>query len=176
MALGTPSPAALPRVGNGIGRLLPVATTGLAAMLSILPVHMPGYAALTPAFTLMALYHWTVYRPDLLPPSGLFAIGLAQDLLSGGPAGVGALTLLVARAAVLRGRRHLADRDFSAIWAGFLVLSAAAMLALWGLHCLLALSWFDLRDTVFRTALSVAIFPAASVVLGRLQRALIGAG
>jgi rod shape-determining protein MreD len=176
MAVKTSSPAAPPWVSNGIGRLLPVATTGVAALLSILPVHAPGYAALSPAFTLMALYHWTVYRPDLLPPSGLFAIGLAQDLLGGGPVGVGALTLLIARAAVLRGRRHLVSRDFPVVWAGFLVLSLATMLALWGVHCVLALSWFDVRNTVFRTALTVAIFPAASVVMGRSQRALIGAG
>ena len=36
-----------------------------------LPLHIPGYAALTPAFTLMAVYHWTIYRPDLLPALAL---------------------------------------------------------------------------------------------------------
>ena len=74
---------------------------------------MPGYAALAPAFTLMAVYHWTIYRPDLLPPIGLFAIGLAQDLLTGAPIGVGALMLLLARGAVLRYRRLFHQPDLS---------------------------------------------------------------
>lgn len=173
MALGLSSP---PRAASSLARLLPIATTGLAALLSILPVPAPGYAALSPAFALMAAYHWTVYRPDLLPASGLFAVGLAQDLLGGGPVGVGPLTLLVVRAAVMRGRRHLIDRSFAFVWAGFALLSLAAMLGLWSLHCLLDGVLFDLRSTLFRAVLTVAVFPAASVVLGRGQRALIGAG
>ncbi len=164
----------LPRVNSGVARLLPLATTVLAAVISILPVRVPGYAALTPAFTLMAVYHWTIYRPDLLPPIGLFAIGLAQDLLAGAPIGAGALVLLVARAMVLRYRRYFINRSFPFVWSGFTLLGAAAMLGLWGLHCLMQFSLFDLRTTVFRTVLTVAIFPVGSFVLGRSQRAVMG--
>ena len=52
--------------------LLPVATTVLAMLLSIQAIPIPGYAPVTPAFTLMAAYHWTIYRPDLLPSLALF--------------------------------------------------------------------------------------------------------
>ena len=154
---------------------VPIATTVLAAIIAILPVRVPGYAALTPAFTLMAVYHWTIYRPDLLPPVGLFAVGLAQDLLAGAPVGVGALVLLLARAAVLRYRRFFINRTFPFVWTGFTLLSAAAMLTLWALHSLVQLTFFDLRSTMFRTVLTIAIFPVASFALGRTQRALIGA-
>ena len=68
--------------------VLPIATTILAALLSIEPLHLEGYAALTPAFTLIATYHWTIYRPNLLPAPWLFLIGMIQDLLSGGLPGV----------------------------------------------------------------------------------------
>ena len=175
MALQVSSIPSLPRVNSGLARMLPIATTVFAAVIAILPVRVPGYAALTPAFALMAVYHWTVYRPDLLPPGGLFAVGLAQDLLAGGPVGVGALVLLVSRAAVLRYRRHFINRSFPFVWIGFALLGAAAMLALWVLHCLLQLTFFDLPTTVFRTVLTIAIFPVASFALGRTQRALMSA-
>src|SRR6266852_545425 len=175
MALKVSSIPSLPRVNSGVARMLPIATTLLAAIITILPVRVPGYAALTPAFTLMAVYHWTIYRPDLLPPVGLFAVGLAQDLVAGAPVGVGALVLLLARAAVLRYRRYFINRTFPFVWGGFTLLGAGAMLALWALHCLLQLSFFDLRTTVFRTVLTIAIFPVASFALGRTQRALMGA-
>ena len=68
MAFKTAETPALTQVDNALARLLPVATTAAAAALSIQPLHIPGYAALAPAFTLMAVYHWTIYRPDLLPP------------------------------------------------------------------------------------------------------------
>jgi rod shape-determining protein MreD len=175
MALKVSSIPSLPRVNSAAARLLPIATTLLAATIAILPVPVPGYAALTPAFTLMAVYHWTIYRPDLLPPTGVFAIGLAQDLLSGAPVGVGALVLLFARAAVLRGRRYFINRTFPFVWTGFALLAAPAILAEWALDCLLKLSFFDLRSTMFRTVLTIAVFPVASFALGRTQRALIGA-
>ena len=147
----------------------------VAALIAVVPVRAPGYAALTPAFSLMAAYHWTIYRPDLLPPIGIFAVGLAQDLLVGAPVGVGALVLLLARAAVLRYRRFFINRTFPFVWSGFTLLGAAAMLLLWALECLVQLHLFDLRSTVFRTALTIAIFPVASFALGRSQRALMGA-
>ena len=67
----------------------------------------------------------------------LFAVGLAQDLLTGAPVGVGALVLLLARAAVLRYRRYFINRTFPFVWSGFTLLAAGAMLAQWALHYLL---------------------------------------
>jgi rod shape-determining protein MreD len=176
MALKVFSIPALPRVNNGAARMLPVATTLFAALISVLPVQIPGYAALTPVFTLMAAYHWTIYRPDLLPPLALFAIGLTEDLLAGSPIGVNALLLLLTRSAVLGYRRYFVNRTFPFVWTGFTLLTVAAMFGLWVLHCLLDLSLLDLRNTVIRGALTIAIFPLASFLLGRAQRAVMGAG
>jgi rod shape-determining protein MreD len=83
--------------------------------------------------------------------------------------------LLFARAAVLRGRRYFINRTFPFVWTGFALLAAPAILAEWALDCLLKLSFFDLRSTMFRTVLTIAVFPVASFALGRTQRALIGA-
>ncbi|HXO01578.1 MAG TPA: rod shape-determining protein MreD [Stellaceae bacterium] len=176
MALKVFSIPALPRVNNGAARLLPVATTLLAAVISVLPLQIPGYAALTPVFTLMAAYHWTIYRPDLLPPVALFGIGLAEDLLAGSPMGVNALLLLLTRVAVLGYRRYFVNRNFAFVWTGFTLLAAAAMLGLWGLHCVIDLSLLDFRNAVIRAALTVAMFPLASFMLGRAQRTVMGAG
>jgi rod shape-determining protein MreD len=155
--------------------VLPIATTILAALLSIEPLHLDGYAALTPAFTLMATYYWTIYRPDLLPALWLFLIGTIQDLLSGGLPGVTAVTLLLARAIVLPNRHYSVDRPFPFIWAGFTLLTGGAMLFSWALHSLLAAELLDLRGPVLRAVLTVAAFPIANFLMGRSQRALIGA-
>lgn len=175
MALKVFSIPALPRVNNGGARLLPVATTLVAAVISVLPLQIPGYAALTPVFMLMAAYHWTIYRPDLLPPAALFAVGLTEDLLAGSPIGVNALLLLLTRVAVLGYRRYFVNRNFPFVWTGFTLLTATAMVGLWALHCVLDLSLLDFRATIIRAALTVAMFPLASFALGRAQRAMMGA-
>src|SRR3954451_7400512 len=140
----------MPRANRGLARFLPTATVVVAAVIALLPLPVPGYAALTPAFALMAVYHWSVYRPDLLSSSGLFAIGFAQDLLSGATLPASALLLLLARAAVLRYRRHFVGRPFPFVWAGFAALAFAAMFGLWGLHCVMQLALFDLRTAIIR--------------------------
>jgi rod shape-determining protein MreD len=156
--------------------LLPVVTMVLAMFLSVQALPIPGYAPVTPAFTLMAAYHWTIYRPDLLPAFSLFIIGTVQDLLGGGLPGVTALLLLLARAIVSANRRHFANRPFPFVWAGFTLLTGGSMLFLWALHSLLAAELLDFRGTVFRAVLTVSVFPVASFLLGRTQRALMSAG
>jgi rod shape-determining protein MreD len=158
-----------------MAKLLPVTTAVLAVLVSIEPLDFRGYAGVAPAFTLMAAYHWTIYRPDLLPPWLLFAIGTFQDLLSGGLPGETALVLLLCRAILLPHRHHFVDRAFPSLWAGFALLTAAAMLFLWALHSLLALELLDLRLPFFNAVLTISVFPIASFLLGRTQRALMEA-
>jgi rod shape-determining protein MreD len=163
-------------VDNPAARLLPIATTSLAMIISIQPAYIPGYAAVTPAFTLMAVYHWTIYRPKLLPPLALFSVGVTQDLLTDAPLGVSALVMLLARTIVLRLRRYFINRPFPFVWAGFTMLTGGAMLFLWTVHCLLDWVVIDFRSTVFRAVLTISVFPAASFLLGRTQRALMSTG
>jgi rod shape-determining protein MreD len=161
---------------NCMERLLPAATVVLAMLVSLQPIHIPGYAAVAPAFTLMAVYHWTIYRPDLLPALALFVVGTVQDLLSGALPGVTALTLLLlARTVLLGQRRHFVNRPFPFIWAGFTILSASAMLFLRVLNSLLASEMLDFRSTVFRAVLTISLYPVASFLLGRSRRTLLGA-
>jgi rod shape-determining protein MreD len=175
MALTTIASPARARTDKFAARLLPAATTILAALLQIQPVHVPGYAALTPALIVMTVYHWTTYRPDLLPALALFAIGLGYDLVAGAPLGVTSLTLLILRAVVLRYRGHFVRRSFPYVWAGFTLVTLAVMFGLWALHSALGGAVLDLRTTVFRAVLTISLFPVASFLLGRAQRALMPA-
>lgn len=176
MALKPAIVPTVPQLNAAVARLLPAATTAAAAVFSVQPVHLAGYANLTPAYTLMAVYQWTVYRPALLPRLAVFLIGVGFDLFSGGPPGVTPLMLLLARGLVLRQRRVFMNRPFPVVWGGFSLLTAAAMLWLWALHCLLALGLVEFRSSIFRAVLTISLFPLASFLLGRIQRALIGAG
>lgn len=156
--------------------LVPISTTLLAMVFSIEPLHIRGLAEVTPAFVLMAAYHWTIYRPDQLPALALFTIGTLQDLLAGGLPGLTALLLLLCRAVLLGSRRHLAGRPFPLVWAGFALLAGGAMLFLWGVHSLLAGEMLDFRSPGLCGVLTILLFPVASFLLGRSQRVLGGAG
>jgi rod shape-determining protein MreD len=176
MALDSATGSTRPEQDNPAAGLLPIITTLLAVVISIQPVAIPDYAALTPAFTLMTVYHWTIYRPNLLPSTGLFMLGLLQDLLAGATPGMTSLILLLARASLLPQRRHFIGRPFPFVWAGFSLLTCGAMLLSWTLHCLVDWAAIDFRGTVFRAVLTISLFPVASFILGRAQRTLMSTG
>src|SRR5258708_37922146 len=94
-------------------RLVPFTTTLLFAIISEVPLHIPALPVVTPAFTLMAVYPWTIYRSDLLPPIALCAVGMLLDLLNGTQyIGTSSLTLLLVRSALRSHRRFLGNPPF----------------------------------------------------------------
>ncbi|HWK48207.1 MAG TPA: rod shape-determining protein MreD [Stellaceae bacterium] len=162
---------------DGFGvRLVPVLLTLLVVVVSIVPLGIPGYAAVTPVFTLMAVYHWTIYRPELMPPVALFAIGLLQDLLTSGPIGLSPLLLLVIRALVMSQRRFFVGKLFPFVWWGFAATVVAASLMLWVAAGALSGRLLDPRSFAFQAVLTVACYPAASWVFVRVYRFMLARG
>jgi rod shape-determining protein MreD len=166
----------VPRDAGAPGRVVPFLSTVVFVLVSVVPLQLPGFAAVTPSFALMAVYHWTVYRPDLLPLSAIFALGLLLDLLNGTPfVGMSALTLLIARTAVLINRRHFINRDFSVLWLGFLALACGLFMFSWAFVSMLNGRVLGTRPFLFEAVLTVSCYPAGSYVLARLHRTFLRA-
>jgi rod shape-determining protein MreD len=161
--------------GGGLpNKLVPSLTTFLFVLISVVPLHIPGFAVVTPAFALMAVFHWTIYRSDLLPPLAVFFAGLLLDLLNGTPyVGTSALSLLLTRSVLMGQRRFFINRLFPVLWAGFLATAAAVVTFEWALVSLLHGSALGLRPFIFEAALTVASFPVGSYLLARTQRAFL---
>ena len=145
-------------------QLFPFALTLALLLASVVPLPVPAYASVTPSFMVMAVYFWTLYRPDLMPPAAVFAIGLLQDLLTGGILGINVIVLLALSAATGSQRRFLGVALFVTVWAGFVVNSAGAAILAWSLNTVAAGAMFDPRP-----AFPMASFRAA--VLGRAENA-----
>lgn len=154
------------------GRLVPFLTTLLFAIISVVPLNLPGLAVVTPAFALMAVFHWTIYRPDLLPLSAVFALGLLLDLLNGTPyLGMSALVLLLVRTVVLSNRRWFVNRTFPILWLGFLAVAVGVFAFLWALVSLMHGAALGPRPFVFQALLTVSCFPFGTYLLAQAHRA-----
>jgi rod shape-determining protein MreD len=163
-------PAALPRNDPFPASLLPFLAVLLLVLVSLMPLRIPGYASVTPAFALMGVFHWTVYRPALLPPLLLFIVGVGFDLVTGGPLGLTAMVFLVTRAVVFRQRQFFVGRQFAFVWFGFTLSAAAAVALVWIVGSLFSGVFLDLRPVLLQWVLTVAFYPAVSWCLQRLQR------
>jgi rod shape-determining protein MreD len=163
-----------PRDSGTPGRVVPVLSTFVFVVVSVVPLQLPGFAAVSPSFALMAVYHWTVYRPDLLPQGAVFVLGILLDLLTGTPyLGTSALTFLIARTAVLMIRRHFVNRDFTVLWLGFLAVATSIFIFSWALIGILSGHILDARPVAFEAALTVAAYPVGSYLLSWLHRAFL---
>jgi rod shape-determining protein MreD len=155
-------------------RFVPIVMTVLFAVMSVVPLNLPGFAVVTPAFALMAVFHWTVYRPDLMPLSAVFFTGLLLDLLNGTPyVGLSALALLCARTAVMSRRELFVNRTFPVLWLAFCAVTAGTFAFLWVVVSILHGGALGLRPFIFQAVLTVACYPVGSYVLAWAHRAFV---
>jgi rod shape-determining protein MreD len=159
---------------DGLARkLVPFATTILLVILSVMPWHLPGFGQVTPALSLMAVYYWAIFRPDLLPPPAVFAIGLLQDILAGVPLGVNAVTLLLVYAVVSSQRRFFLGKSFLVMWSGFVLVAAGVAAATWLLLAGFYGTLLNPVPAVFQGMLTLALFPCLTWLFIRAQNALL---
>ena len=144
----------------------------ILVMLSMVPLHLPISAPAVPWVALMAVYYWSLHRPDVMPAIAVFTIGVFHDLLAGTAVGLSALILLLVRAVVVTQRRFFASRGFWLIWIFFAVAAAGAGLAKWLAGMALAAQLLELNPVAFQTLLTVALYPPVAAAFARVQRAI----
>lgn len=104
----------------------------IGALIYAAPLGVARFDAPMPWLPLLPVFFWGLLRPDLLRAVSAFAIGLFQDIVSGGPLGVWALTYLVAFAVIAPQRDALAGQTPSAVWIGFALFVGLAAVTAYG--------------------------------------------
>jgi rod shape-determining protein MreD len=154
-------------------RLFPFALTILLVTLSVLPLPVPGYALVVPSFGLMSVYYWAIHRPDLMPAPAVFVIGLLEEILTGTPSGLDALTLLIVYGIMRNQRRPFLGKPFTVMWFGFLIVAPAATFGRWFFASVLAGQIVPLQAPLIQLMLTLAIYPWLAWLLAGTQRAFL---
>lgn len=142
------------------------------AILGQLPFSLPGQAAVTPYFVLMAVYYWGLHRPDLLPGLVVFLMGLLQDALGGEPFGVNAFVLVTAYWFVVSQQRFFKGKHFVVVWWGFAIAALMAALLRWLLISLLMGAFLAPWALAFEYLLTVALYPVLTLAFALAHKSL----
>ncbi|WP_193182048.1 rod shape-determining protein MreD [Nisaea sediminum] len=153
--------------------LMPAALTLFLVLLSAVPLGIPGYAQVAPSLTLMSVFYWVVYRPDLMPAALVFVTGLAEDLVNGYPLGLTAIVFLAVYGVTGTQRQTFVGKPFFIVWGGFVLISFGAFALGWILMSVFSLAWIFPDTVMFRFALTAALFPAAAWIFVRVHRYLV---
>jgi rod shape-determining protein MreD len=167
-------PVAL-NVSRLLGSLLPAFSAVLLVMLVNLPVTLTGGLFPAPLLALTAVYFWALVRPDLMPPYVVLFVGLLEDLLSGGPAGIWATGFMAAYALVDRQRENLAGLAGAAAVLGFAVAMATAATATFVLTWIMYMRQPPLAPLLLASVFTALFYPPLAVMLGWVHRRAVGA-
>jgi rod shape-determining protein MreD len=160
MAMGGATP--LSRLDQTARGFLPVITAILLGIIAVLPIGIPQWGALAPPLMLIGVFYWSLVRPDLMPPTAAFALGLLQDFLSGAPIGSGALIMVVTQWTMRGQQRFLANRPFLLLWGSFIPVAFVAAMLEWGVYALLNLHAVPIMGALVRLMLGFALFPVVA--------------
>ena len=139
--------------------LIPVTVTVVLVFAGSLPWRLPALVEVMPAFAVMAVFYWTIYRPDRLPYAATFAIGVFQDFLAGTPLGMTALVLLTVQGVVASQRTFFRGKPFLVIWWGFSMVMPAAGLLGWIIGSACLGSFVPLLPIIVQVVLTTLLFP-----------------
>ena len=167
-------PVAL-NVSRLLGSVLPALSAVLLVMMVNLPVTLTGGLFPAPLLALTAVYFWALVRPDLMPPYIVLFVGLLEDLLSGGPAGVWATGFMAAYALVDRQRENLAGLAGIAAVLGFAVAMAVAATATFVLTWIMYVRQPPLAPLLLASVFTALFYPPIAVMLGWVHRRAVGA-
>lgn len=160
------------RMDDFARHLAPCVLTAVMLVAGVVPLHVPAFGSVSPSLSLISVFHWSLYRPDLMPPWTAFALGLLQDVLLGAPLGVGACMLTAVHALVDTQRRFFIGKSFGVIWTGFAAVAVSAFILGWALTCAYHAVLLAPTAIVFEWLVTVGVFPMVSRLLVRCHVAL----
>lgn len=162
---------------DGFPRLLKATAPtliGLAGVLLLaLPLRLFYDAVPTPIVPLIVVYFWSLYAPDYLPSPCVLGIGLAQDLLTGGPLGLYAAVYLVTQYIVLSQRSYFINREHTVVWVGFAFAAAGATLILWLATSLLAGAVLHPGRLILQMFITVLVYVPFSIAFSGIHRRVV---
>lgn len=160
-------------VVDSVGRIgLTLLIVSVLILLSVLPLGLAGYGEIRPAFVLMAVYYWAIYRPYMLSPLGTFLAGLTLDLLTGTPLGLQALVLLAVRLVTGTQQKFMLSQRFGVMWACFGLVALSSGLVQWLIFGVVNWQITSLKPVFVGAAVSALLFPAIALPLYMINRAM----
>ncbi len=166
-------PGLLQRIDLKFRQALPGLLTLFLVLLSVAPLRLPDYALVAPGLVLIAVFYWTVHRPDLLRPWHACAIGLFDDVLSGAPLGVNALVLTLIHWAVTSQHTFFRGKSFAVIWLSFAFLAPGGIMLTAFLSFLASRAIIDPIVVLVQILLTIGLYPPLAWLLGRAQRVFL---
>lgn len=151
---------------------IPLGIVLSSMLMSILPWRFPDISLVGPSWVLIAVYYWSAQRPDLLPISLVFLLGLFQDILTGEPLGINVFLLVSLRGLLGAQRRFVIGQTFFVEWGVFAAVAITATLLEWLCISIMAKNFLLISPALLQYLITVIIYPAIAWLFTLCLKAL----
>ncbi|WP_417623318.1 rod shape-determining protein MreD [Paremcibacter congregatus] len=158
---------------RGMRGVIPFVSTLVLILLMQLQYKVAFIDTMFPSLSLMAVYYWCIYKPQLMPVSAVFVLGLLQDIVSGGALGMMALLLILVRVFIVRQGPRLLEREFLFSWLVFIVVGLVYGALSWAIATVYLKESQHLGTAFGHSLLTIAAYPLVVFLLNRLRQLLI---
>lgn len=154
-----------------VSLITPLASILVAILMMPLPIGIKVWGhTIMPSLPLLAIFLWTVHRPDLLPPMFVLLFGLLFDLLINGPIGSSSVVFMAVYAITLSGRVYWMTLQGSGLIGGFVLVAVAAELLSWGTASFSFGRLVSPTPALIEAIASIAVLPIARRAFVPLER------
>lgn len=154
----------------GVSSILPFLTILFLIIIMVLPYNIPLIGDIMPFLTMIGVYYWSVFKPELLPTSAVFILGLLQDVLLGSPLGLMPLLLIIVQQFIFFQGRQFLERDFIFNWFVFVMLVIGFGFLSWGIASLYFKVLLDYFGVLGQILLTIAFYPVVTWALGWVRK------
>lgn len=147
------------RIVRGTTVLVPTLVAFFCVLASILPYGSLGGVPISPLFPLAAIFFFILTRPAFMTPLSVFAIGIFQDLISGGPLGLWALVYLFVYLVTAAQRILFVGRPAGQAWLGFIFTCALTGVIVWFLATLFYQAYIPLIPIAGQMLVTALVYP-----------------
>ena len=138
-------------------------------------IHIPifTFSEIAPVIPLVSIYHWAVYRPNLVPAWSVFLLGAIYDSLSATPPGLYALIFLTVYGLVIWQRKFVFGKKFFVYWLGFVIVYLLTSIQAWIVASIWYYTFIELTPIVFQLIIITGLFPVIALISLAIQRAFL---
>ena len=165
-------PSLLQRMDIWVRHMVPIGSSLFLVLLTATPSKIPNFSVIEPMVSLMCVFYWSLYRPDLVSIHVTFVLGLLVDFLGMFPLGSHSLLFLLAHSVTVSMRHFLLEASPMMMWFVFSIIAAGTYVLLWVIITLFY-GPSPIKTVFFSYIMTVSIYPVINRFLARLQVALL---
>ena len=155
----------------GLHYLVPPVTLLVLMLVSVVPLSFIHQMRSAPFIVIMAIYFWSIHKPEALPLLLLFTLGMVNDLLAGDPlVGMSALIFVGVGWGIGRRTSFFRAQNFLTLWFGFSLIAVVIIIVQTLLSLVFLSSSPPLAACLMSLALNVMLYPFVAGALHIVAR------